>query len=156
MGFRRATSTIFQRDSCVAAHDQLTAYRKTPMGSNRNFGLTFGLVLLLIGVWPWLRHGEPVRWWALVASVAFTGSALFAAGILEPLNRIWFKFGLALHKLVSPVVMGVLFFGAVLPMGLLLKLAGKDPLRLGSTGEASYWIPRAPPGPQAGSLNQQF
>jgi hypothetical protein len=113
-------------------------------------------VFALVGLWP-LLSGGPVRAWALLIAAAFLLAGFAAPGILAPLNRLWFRFGMALGRIVSPVVMGVIFFGTVMPTGLLMRLFRKDLLRLRFDPAAeSYWIPRDPPGPSAESLKQQF
>jgi hypothetical protein len=83
--------------------------------------------------------------------------ALLWTAPLRPLNRAWLKLGLLLSKIVSPVVMMVLFYATVTPVGVLMRWAGKDPLRLRRDAAAtSYWIPREPPGPAPNSMKQQF
>jgi hypothetical protein len=110
----------------------------------------------VLWVWPWIRHGHSLRWWAFGLALAFLILALAAPAWLAPLNRLWFKFGLVLQKVVSPIIMGLLFFGAVLPVGLIVRLRGKDPLRLKRSDEPTYWIAREPPGPAPNSMSKQF
>ena len=82
---------------------------------------------------------------------------MFAPRLLQPLNRLWFKLGLLLHHVVNPVIMALMFYGAMLPMALLLRWLGKDLLRLKREPEAqSYWIAREPPAPAPGSMSKQF
>ena len=126
------------------------------MGSDRSFGLVFAAVFLLVGGAP-LWHGGGVRWWGLGLAAAFLGVALARPGLLAPLNRVWFRFGLLLHRVVSPLVLGLLFFLVLTPFAVLLRLFGKDPMsRRFDPKASSYWIPRQPPGPGAGSMTQQF
>jgi hypothetical protein len=83
--------------------------------------------------------------------------AWLSPAALAPLNRVWTRFGLLLHRIVSPVVLGVMFFVVVTPMGLIMRALGKDPLRLRFDRDArSYWIDRRPPGPAPDTLNNQF
>ena len=90
-------------------------------------------------------------------SAAFLAAALVWPGVLAPLNRLWTRFGLLLHRLVSPLVLGVMFFLVITPMGLVMRALGKDPLRLQRDRAArTYWIDRQPPGPAPDSLNNQF
>ena len=96
-------------------------------GSERGFGIVFFIVFAVIGLWPWLFGGAP-RLWSLGVAAAFLLVALLRPGLLSPLNRIWFSFGLLLHKIVTPVVMGILFFLTVTPTGIVMRLMGKDPL----------------------------
>ncbi len=140
----------------MAGHETLNSNRKISLGSNRNFGLVFCIAFLLVALWPAIRHAEGVRWWALGVSVIFLGLALFADAVLAPLNRLWFRLGMALHAIVSPIVMGLLFYCAVTPVAFALRLVGKDILRLSRSKTNSYWIERAPPGPAQGSMKQQF
>ncbi len=134
------------------------AHRDRPVAgsSDRSFGLVFSGFFLIFGLLP-LWQGNALRSWALVASVAFLVLALLAPSVLGPFNRIWTKFGLLLHRIVSPVALGILFFCVVTPTGLLLRLSGRDLLRLRfDKTVASYWIARVPPGPSAESLKNQF
>lgn len=140
----------------MSSHEPLQSHRAVVSSSNRTFGLVFGAALAIIGIWPMIRHGQPPRFWALGASAVFLGLAVFAQERLAPLNRLWFKLGLALHSVVSPLIMGLLFYGAVTPMGLIMRFTGKDLLRLRRNNEASYWIRREPAGPASGSMKNQF
>jgi hypothetical protein len=132
--------------------------RKEPVSgsSNRSFGLVFAVVFTIIGLWPWLFGGQ-VRIWSLVVGAAFLGVACLWPAALAPLNRVWMRFGMLLHRIVSPAVLGVMFFVVVTPMGLVMRALGKDPLRLRFNREAlSYWIDRQPPGPPPDTLKNQF
>jgi len=101
--------------------------------------------------------GGAVRIWALVAGAMFVSAAVVVPVVLRPLNRLWFVLGMALHKVVNPLVMGFLFYLTVTPMALLMRLAGKDPLRLKFDRQAkSYWIKRQPAGPAPESMRHQF
>ena len=125
--------------------------------SDRSFGVVFAVVFTIIGLWPWFMRGASPHLWALTLAALFAGAAFIVPRVLAPLNRAWLRFGLALHGIVNPVVMGLLYYGAVVPMGLIVKLAGKDLLRLKrDPGAASYWIRRDPPGPSAASMTKQF
>jgi Saxitoxin biosynthesis operon protein SxtJ len=146
----------FGADSFMAASDPVVSHRKVVMGSNRSFGLVFAAVFAAIALLPAI-HGAPIRMWALAVAAAFAAAALLVPRLLYPLNRAWFALGLLLHHIVNPVIMAVLFYGAILPMALLLRLLGKDLLRLKRDEAAtSYWITRDPPGPAAGSMSKQF
>jgi hypothetical protein len=90
-------------------------------------------------------------------SLAFAGVALVRPALLTPMNRLWTKFGLLLSKIMNPLVLGILFYATVVPIGLLMRATGKDPLRLKFDRAApSYWIVREPPGPPAESMKNQF
>lgn len=124
--------------------------------SDRFFGLTFFVVFLIIALWPLLGQ-NPVRPVALGIALAFLIVALVVPKWLAPLNRLWLKFGELLHRIVSPIILGVMFFGVITPFGLLMRLAGKDLLRMKRDPNCtSYWIRREPPGPEKTSLKRQF
>lgn len=126
------------------------------MGSERSFGLVFTAVLAFIALWP-LKSGGDVRLWAAGAAAAFLALALIRPRTLRPLNILWFKFGMVLHHVVTPVVMGLLFFLTVTPVGVAMRATGKDPMRLKRAPQATtYWITRTPPGPSAESMKTQF
>jgi hypothetical protein len=140
----------------MAANEPIVSHRKVVAGSDRSFGLVFAAFFALAALLP-VIHGAPPRWWALGLAAAFAAAALFVPRVLHPLNRVWFAIGMLLHHVVNPVVMAVMFYGAILPMALLLRVLGKDLLRLKREPEAaSYWIPREPPAPAPGSMSKQF
>lgn len=140
----------------ATAQDAVSHSDEVTPGSERSFGLVFAAVFALIAFWPMLG-GEPIRTWAAGVAAAFLAVALLAPRLLRPLNVVWFKFGMLLHKVVNPVVMGLLFFVAITPIALLMRLAGKDPLHRAFDADAeSYWIERAPPGPAPETMKQQF
>jgi hypothetical protein len=125
-------------------------------GSNRSFGLVFAGFFAIIGLLP-LFFGHPPRAWSLLIGAAFLVAAFAFPSLLAPLNRAWMGFGMFLHRIVSPVVLGFMFFIVVTPIGLLMRLLGKDFLRLKLERQAgSYWIERRPPGPPPESLKDQF
>jgi hypothetical protein len=140
----------------MATNEPIVSHKKVVMGSNRSFGLVFAAFFSLVALLPAV-HGGSVRWWALAVAAAFAAVALVVPRLLHPLNLVWFKLGLLLHRVVNPVIMAVMFYGAMLPMALLLRWLGKDLLRLKREPEtASYWIPREPPAPAPGSMSKQF
>lgn len=130
--------------------------RKVEMGTDRSFGLVFAAVFAVVALAP-LASGGAVRAWAGMAALAFAVAALGRPGWLRPLNRVWFQVGLALHRVVTPVVMGLLFFLTLTPLSLLMRATGKDPLSLRrDPGRTSYWVLRQPPGPAPESMRRQF
>ncbi len=130
--------------------------RKVTAGSERSFGIVFACVFALIGVVPWLL-GHGLRLWALIVAAIFLAAAYLAPALLAPLNKLWFRFGMLLHHVVNPVIMALIFYGAVLPTGLLVRAMRKDLLRLKRDPRAeSYWIKREPPGPAPDSMTRQF
>lgn len=140
----KSSHEAFERDEQIVA------------GSDRSFGFVmagaFAVVTALNGwhagrIWPWTAG----------IAAAFLVVALLKPAVLNPLNRLWLKFGLLLHRIVNPVIMALLFYGTVLPTGLVMRALGKDLLRLKREPEASsYWIVRAPPGPSPESMKDQF
>jgi hypothetical protein len=124
--------------------------------SERNFGLTFAAVFTTIGLLCLWGGKYSAPYWLGVASV-FGGLAIFYPAVLQPLNRAWLTIGLLLHNIITPIVMGLIFFFVIAPFGLIMRAAGKDPLRL-KRDEAvqSYWILRQPPGPAPETLKNQF
>ncbi len=140
----------------MSAHEDLKRESEVKESSDRSFGVVFAAVFALIGLWP-LLGGGGARWWALAAAVAFAVVALAAPRLLRIPNALWQKLGRALNRVVSPLVIGLVFFTAVVPTGLLMRLFGKDPLRLRFDREAtSYWIERRPPGPPGDTMPNQF
>lgn len=110
----------------------------------------------IVGVWPMIA-GESPSWWSLIAAAAILAVTLFAPALLQPFNRLWMAFGHRLHIVVTPVVMGFLFYATVTPMALLMKLFGKTPISVRFDRAAkSYWIEREPPGPAPASMKNQF
>jgi hypothetical protein len=137
-------------------HENLSPTDEVKSGSDRSLGVVFTVVFGIIGLLP-LWNGENIRIWAMIIAGLFLGAALIFPKVLGPLNRIWFQFGLLLHKIVSPVVMGFIFFVAVVPTGLLMRLFGKKPLDLDfDPSQKSYWKHRTPPSPEPGSMKRQF
>ncbi len=138
------------------SHENLSRTEEIVVGSDRNFGLTFAVVLAVVGLWP-LLHGQAPRLWAVIPAGLFLLAALAFPGVLTPLKMLWMRFGLLLHHIVTPLVMGLIFYLAVTPTGLIMRAMGKDPLRLKrDPAAASYWILRDPPGPPPGSIRNQF
>ena len=107
--------------------------------SNRSFGIIFFIVFLLVTFHPLMSNGE-IRLWSLFISLIFLILGLTNSKTLTPLNKIWFKFGIFLGKIVSPIVMGIIFFFVVTPIGLLIRISGKDLLNLRFNKNKSYWI----------------
>src|SRR5262245_4137765 len=138
------------------SHESLEREDTVKGPSNRSFGFVFAAVFLVIGLLP-LIGGHSVLVWSLATGAAFAVVAVAIPSILAPLNRLWLKFGLLLHRIVSPVVLGILFFVVITPMGIGMRLFGKDPLRLRiDRSTKSYWIERVPPGPAPETLKDQF
>jgi hypothetical protein len=137
-------------------HEDFSRQEEIKPSSDRSFGLVIAAFFLIVGFWPLVR-AQPIRWWALGAATVFALLALLWTAALAPLNRLWMKLGALLYTVVSPVVMALLFYVTVTPIALLMRLLGKDPLRLRRDPDAaSYWIDRTPPGPSPVSMKNQF
>jgi len=113
--------------------------KKIKIGSNRSFGVVFSIVFLIIALLP-LLNDNSVRIWSVILSLIFFILGLLNSNILSPLNRIWFKFGIILGGIVSPIVMGLVFFLVVTPTSLILRLFKKDILSLKKNDNSTYWI----------------
>ena len=112
---------------------------KLKTSSNRSFGIVFFIFFFIIGIWP-LLNNETYRLWSIIISFIFLLLGLINSNLLTPLNLLWFKFGLLLGKIVSPLVMGLIFFLVVTPTGLLMKIFRKDLLSLKYNNKITYWI----------------
>tara|TARA_B100001121_G_C18345813_1_gene460123 strand:+ start:188 stop:574 length:387 start_codon:yes stop_codon:yes gene_type:complete len=121
------------------------------VGSNKSFGIVFFVVFLLIALYP-LTNNQEVRFWSLIISIIFLILGLFNSKILKPLNILWFKFGIFLGKIVSPIIMGLIFYFVVTPIGLLMRFIGKDLLNLKYNKKKTYWIEKN--GPKSKMKNQ--
>ena len=121
------------------------------LGSNKSFGVVFFIVFLIIAIYP-LINNEGLRIWSLIISIIFLVLGLINSKILTPLNKLWFKFGLLLGKIISPVIMGIIFFFVVTPTALIMRIIGKDLLNLKFTKNKSYWIEKS--GPKSKMKNQ--
>ena len=141
---KQSTHEVFSRDEKIVA------------GSDRSFGLVMAAalgVVTLLNAW----HSGRVGPWTGGLAALFLATGLFRPSVLNPLNRIWLKFGLLLHSVVNPIVMALLFYGTVLPTGVVMRALGKDLLRLKrQPGAESYWIVRSPPGPAPETMKDQF
>jgi hypothetical protein len=133
-----------------------TGHSEPKLGSERNFGLVFAAAFGILALWP-LVHAEKPRFWLLLVGGLFLVAALLAPLTLAPLNRLWFRIGILLGKVVTPLMMSALWVAVLTPAGFLMRRFGRDPLRLNREPAAkTYWIRRSPPGPIAGSLKDQF
>jgi hypothetical protein len=132
------------------------ARASTSAGSDRSFGFVFAAVFSTFGCWP-LLHLEPPRWWALGLASVFAAVAIFRPHILRPLNQAWLGLGRLLHRVMSPLIMGAVFFLCITPIAWIMRLRGKDVLSLSRRPDlSSYWIPRQPPPPAVETMKLQF
>jgi hypothetical protein len=138
-------------------HEKIVSHDDREPPSIRNFGLTFACVLVVLAFSPLVLRGEHPRYWALVLAFAFVGAAYLAPELLKPLNLLWFKLGMLLHKIVNPIVLGIMFLVFITPIAIVLRLLGKKLIPLTfEHDKATYWIERDPPGPAPDSLRNQF
>lgn len=140
----------------AATHEDLARTHEVKASSNRSFGWVFTAVFLIVAVWP-LFSGGRLRWLSLFIAVAFALVTVTAPNLLALPNRLWLRLGVLLNRIISPIVLAFLFYVVLTPMGALMRVFGKDSLRLRrSASDTSYWIKRDPPGPKPDSMNHQF
>ena len=125
--------------------------KEVKISSNKSFGLVFFVVFFLISIYP-LLNSQDIRLWSLTISIIFLVLGLLNSNFLTPLNKIWFKFGMLLGSVVSPFVMGVIFFFVVTPTSFIMKIIGKDILNLKQNKNNTYWIEKT--GPKSKMKNQ--
>ena len=141
---KQSTHEVFHREEKVVA------------GSDRSFGVVMAVALAAVTLLNAQHSGRLWPWTGGLAAL-FLASGLLRPSILSPLNLIWLRFGLLLHRVVNPIVMALLFYGTVLPTGLVMRMMGRDLLRLKRQPDAdSYWIERQPPGPSPETMKDQF
>ena len=114
-------------------------HQSIQIGSNRSFGIVFFIFFLIIALWPLLNNHE-IRLWSLIISLIFLILRILNSKLLSPLNKLWMRFGLLLGRIVSPIIMGIIYFFVVTPTGLIMKIFRKDLLSLKKNDEKSYWI----------------
>jgi hypothetical protein len=125
--------------------------------SERTFGFVFTGIFLIIAGYLWYHDGKPLAIQIfLVLAIAFFAFAFFMPIVLRPLNKAWYKLGLLMGRVVSPIVLGILFFILISPIAIVMRLAGRDALKLRKQNVQSHWIDRAPPGPSSDSFKEQF
>lgn len=140
----------------MSTHEDLSREQAVEGGSDRAFGVVFCFVFLIIGLYPLLAGGV-VRVWAMLVAGTFMTAALLKPQLLSSMNRLWTRFGVMLGNIISPIALGIVFYGVITPTGFLLRARGKDLLKLRRDEHAqSYWQQREPPGPDPASLPQQF
>ena len=141
----------------MSIHEDLSREIELKTSSDRSFGFVFTVVFLIIGLFPYIGEGGAINTWPIFVSAAFLIVTLAKPTLLAPLNKVWTKFGLLLQKVVSPIMLGMMFYAFITPFGLAVRLMGKDLLRLKLDKAAnSYWIYRTPPGPSPESMKNQY
>ena len=113
------------------------------ISSNKNFGIVFFVFFSIISIFPLLKN-EDIKIWAVIIAIIFLILGLLNSSILYPLNKIWFKFGILLGNVVSPIVMGIVFYAVVTPTSIIVRMFGKDLLNLKKNNKKSYWIEKSP------------
>ncbi len=142
--------------SGIDTHEDFNREDRVETSSDRSFGVVFTVVFAIIGLWPLIGDGT-VRWWSLAVAAAILLVALVRPGLLAPFNLWWTKFGLLLHRITNPIIMGLVFYLAITPTALIMRALGKDPLhRRIDRSAKTYWIDRQPPGPAPETMKQQF
>lgn len=137
-------------------HESIGRNLETQASSDRSFGFVFAAVFAIVALWP-LWGGGPVRWWSAAIAAGFAALAIIRPGVLRPANILWARFGALLHSIVSPIVLGFMFFVVITPLALVMRVLGKNPLPLRYDRTlASYWIERQPAGEQASTMRDQF
>lgn len=137
-------------------HEDFSRDQQIKASTNRAFGWVFVAVFLIIALWP-LLFGDALRWWSLIASGLVASVTVAAPALLTIPNKLWQRFGLLLHHIVSPIVLAIMFYLVVTPTGLLMRAFAKQAVRLRRDPAAeSYWIKREPPGPKPESMPHQF
>ena len=139
----------------MSTHETVRQADVIEPGSDRSFGLIVGGILAAIGVYQYFSGSSLFAWFLLPGAVLVL-LGLVRPAVLHPLNIAWMHLGLLLGRIVTPVVMFLVFAVSVVPIGLILRIMGKDPLRLKRGAAGTYWIERTPPGPAAESLEDQF
>ena len=126
---------------------------KIKISSNRNFGLVFFIVFLIVGLWP-LTYENPIRIWSVIISLIFLILGLINSKLLTPLNKLWLKFGMILGDIIVPIVMGVVFFLVITPIGFIMRIMGKDLLKKRyDKKKETYWVKRDKP---VSTMKKQF
>ena len=131
----------------------MTSNSKIKISSNKSFGLVFFTVFLIVALWP-LKYEEDIRLWSLALSIIFLILGVLNSKLLTPLNKLWFKFGIFLGAIISPIIMGIVYFLVVTPTGVFMRLLGKDLLKTSKVKNTStYWIKR---NKQQSTMKKQF
>jgi hypothetical protein len=140
----------------LASHERLSADENNAPGSDRQFGIVMAVALALLSLLNLWRSGGWWQW-SLAIAALFAATAIFAPNALKPLNLVWFKLGMLMHRVINPVIMALLYYVSVVPTGLIMRALGKDLLRLKLDRNAeTYWIMREPPGPAPATMKDQF
>jgi hypothetical protein len=138
------------------AIESASTHEAIVVGSHRAFGWVMAAVAALIAAWAW-HFGKSWFGWPLAIGAAFAACATLRPALLAPLNRLWMSLGHLLGRIVSPIVMGLIYFGVVTPIAIIARWRGVDPMRRRFDPAAtSYWIERQPPGPDPATMERQW
>ena len=130
--------------------------KENHLPSNKKFGLFFSAIFVLIAVYAYLKFRVEFAVFALTTSTLFAIAAILTPQILSPLNRLWFSLGLLLGKIVSPIVLALIFFVLITPVSFVTRIFGRDELKMKKRNVESYWVDRSPPGPPSASFKKQY
>ncbi len=140
----------------ISTHESYERENRLTGSSDRSFCYTFAVIALIFAAISFFKGGNYWPWLGGFAAV-FAAVGLIAPQLFAPLNKLWFKLGMMLHKVTTPLIMGAVFFAVITPLAMLMRLFGKRPLDLEYDPDApSYWIERQPPGPRPDSIKNQF
>ena len=128
----------------------------TQLPSNKKFGVFFSIVFILVATYSHWRFNSDFAIFALILSTLFAVVAFSAPNLLSPLNRLWYALGLLLGKIVSPIVLGIIFFVLITPISLTMRLFGRDEMKMKKRYVASYWVDRSHPGTSSDSFKNQY
>lgn len=143
-------------DKYFGSHEFQVREETVKVSSERGFGVVFAVFCTIVGALSIWHGGHHWGYWFGAAAV-FAVLAFVAPKVLSPLNKLWAKFGLLLHMIMSPLILGIIFYVFIMPIGILMRMTGKDPLRRTYEPDAkSYWIVREPPGPAPETFKNQF
>ena len=123
----------------VSTLDRTQPAGEIKRGSARGFGIVFTVVFVIVALWPVVFGSGGIRWWAMAIAGTFLGISLIRPSLLEPLNRLWFLFGILLSKIINPLVMTLIFVLTVIPTGIIMRLLGKRPLQLKAGSAQTTW-----------------
>jgi hypothetical protein len=133
-----------------------SAMTKTQLPSNKKFGVFFSIVFILASTYAYWKFKSDLAFFVLIPSAFFALAAFLAPKILNPLNRLWFSLGLLFGKIISPIVLGIIFFVLITPISLLTRFFGRDELKMKKRSVESYWVDRPSPGPSSDTFKNQY
>ena len=133
-----------------------TAFSPPKLPTNRRFGWFFAAVFFAVAAYAFWRGWRAVSLVTLIVAISFAVTTLLSPQLLAPLNRLWYGLGMLLGKIISPIVLGIIFFVLITPVSLVTRLFGRDELKMKKRNVESYWTDRSPPGPSSDSFKNQY